>query len=123
MNKANNEAFQWKINLTKTLVNKPKKLYSVENYINFQIVSCLLTNFHFDIVFTKVRKTIGLLRKLISVSTRAALVANLKVFVRPHLDYGDACMIRLLIQDQVFDQEQAYSLQFKKFEYLHFSFC
>ena len=97
MNKANNEAFQWKISLTKTPVNKPKRLYSVENYIKFQIVSCLLTNFHFDIVFTKVRKTIGLLRKLISISTRAALVPNLKNFVRPHLDYGD------VLYDQAFN--------------------
>ena len=54
---------------------------------------------HFDIylVFTKVRKTIGLLCKLNSILPRAALVTIFKTFVQPHLNYGD------LLYDQAFN--------------------
>ena len=45
---------------------------------------------HRDIVFAKVKKTIGLLQKLNSILPSAALVAIFKTFVRSHLDYGDA---------------------------------
>ena len=52
---------------------------------------------HFDtLVFTKARKTIGLLRKLNSILPRAALV-TVKTFVRPHLDYG------FVLYDQLFN--------------------
>ena len=44
---------------------------------------------HLDIVFTKVRKTIGILRTLNSILPRAPLATIFKTFVRPHLDYGD----------------------------------
>ena len=48
-------------------------------------------------VFTKVRKVIGFLRKLISILPRAALVTIFKSVVGPHLDYGDA------LYDQAFN--------------------
>ena len=51
--------------------------------------SKLTSHDYLDIVFTKVRKTIGLLRKLNTILPRAALVTIFKVFVRPYLDYGD----------------------------------
>ena len=37
----------------------------------------------------KISKTIGLLRKLQNSLPRAALITISKVFIRPHLDYGD----------------------------------
>ena len=52
---------------------------------------------HLDIVFTKVRKTTDLLRKLNSILPRAVLVTIFKAFVRPYLDYGGA------LYDQAFN--------------------
>ena len=52
---------------------------------------------HLDIVFTKVRETIGLLRKLNSILPRAASVTIFKAFVRPYLNYGD------VLYDQAFN--------------------
>ena len=51
--------------------------------------SKLIFHNHLDIVFTKVRKTIGLLHKLNNILPRAALLTTFKAFVRPQLDYGD----------------------------------
>ena len=84
MKKNNNWGFQWKINFSSDPINKPKKFYSVENYIKCQVVfynadvsqtnsqkhlgvvsdSKLTFHDHFDVVFTYMRKTIGLLCKL-----------------------------------------------------------
>ena len=44
---------------------------------------------HLDNIMSTVAKTIGLLRKLQAVLPRPSLVTIYKVFVRPHLDYGD----------------------------------
>ena len=52
---------------------------------------------HLDIVFTKVRETIGLLRKLNSILPRATLVTIFEAFVRSYLDYSDA------LYDQAFN--------------------
>ena len=38
---------------------------------------------------SKISKTIGLLRKLQKILTRAPLLTIYKSFIRPHLDYGD----------------------------------
>ena len=51
--------------------------------------SKLIFHNHLDIVFTKVRKTIGLLHKLNNILLRATLLTTFKAFVRPQLDYGD----------------------------------
>ena len=50
-----------------------------------------------DIVFTKVRKAIGVLRKLNIVLLRIVLVTIFKTFVQPYLDYSDA------LYDQAFN--------------------
>ena len=44
---------------------------------------------YLKVITTKVNKTIGLIRKLQNVLPRPALMTICKVFVRPHLDYGD----------------------------------
>ena len=48
-------------------------------------------------MLTKVNRTIGLLRKFQQVSPRPSLINIYKVFIRPHLDYGD------VIFDQAFN--------------------
>ena len=44
---------------------------------------------HLKNVFNKTNKTIGLLMKLSNLLPRQTLVTIHKVFIRPHLDYGD----------------------------------
>ena len=44
---------------------------------------------HLNNVLTKVKKTIGLLRKLQAFSPRQSLVTVYKAFIRPYLKYGD----------------------------------
>ena len=48
-------------------------------------------------MLTKVNRTIGLLRKFQQVLPRPSLINIYKVFIRPHLDYGD------VIFDQAFN--------------------
>ena len=47
-------------------------------------------------IYSKVNKTIGLLRKLHNTLPRLPLLTICKSFIRPHLDYGD------IIYDQVY---------------------
>ena len=44
---------------------------------------------HLRLVFSKINRTIGLLRKLQCLIPGSALLTVYKNFVRPHLDYGD----------------------------------
>ena len=44
---------------------------------------------HLKDKLSKISKTIGLLRKLQKILTRAPLLTIYKSFIRPHLDYGD----------------------------------
>ena len=44
---------------------------------------------HLRLVFSKINRTIGLLRKLQCLIPRSALLTIDRTFVRPHLDYGD----------------------------------
>ena len=52
---------------------------------------------HFKSIFSKVNKTIGLLRKLHRILLRSPLLTIYKSFIRPHLDYGD------IIYDQAYN--------------------
>ena len=52
---------------------------------------------HLKMILNKVNKTIGLLRKLQNILPRSALFAICKIFIRPHLDYGD------IIHDQAYN--------------------
>ena len=58
-------------------------------HLGLVLGSKLIFHDHLDTVFTKVRRVIALLRKLISILHSAALVTIFKLFVRAHLDYGD----------------------------------
>ena len=44
---------------------------------------------HLKDKLSKISKTIGLLRRLQKILTRAPLLTIYKPFIRPHLDYGD----------------------------------
>ena len=44
---------------------------------------------HFKNIYSKVNKTIDLLRKLHNTLPRLPLLTIYKSFIRPHLDYGD----------------------------------
>ena len=48
-------------------------------------------------IFSKVNKTIGLLRKLLHILPRSPLLTIYKSFIRLHLDYGD------IIYDQAYN--------------------
>ena len=45
---------------------------------------------HLKNIYSKVKKTIGLLRKLHNTLPRLLLLTIYKSFIKPHLDYGDA---------------------------------
>ena len=63
-------------------------------------------------VFRKISKTIGLLRKFQNFLPRAALIAIYKAFIRPHLDYGDILY------------DQAYNMSFhQKLESIQYNAC
>ena len=56
-------------------------------------------------VFRKISKTIGLLRKFQNFLPRAALIAIYKAFIRPHLNYGD------ILYDQAYNMSFHLKLQ------------
>ena len=63
-------------------------------------------------VFRKISKTIGLLRKLHNFLPRTALIIINKAFIRPHLDYGDILY------------DQAYNMSFhQKLESIQYNAC
>ena len=55
---------------------------------------------HIKMMFRKLIKTIGLLRKLYNFLPRAALITIYNAFIKPHLDYGDI------------QHDQAYNMSF-----------
>ena len=65
---------------------------------------------HFKNIYSKVNKTIGLLRKFHSTLSRFPLLTIYKSFTRPHLDYGD------IIYDQAYTtsfHQKIESVQYK----------
>ena len=66
---------------------------------------------HLKMILNKVNKTIGLLRKLYNILPKSAVLTVYKVFVRPHLDYGN-----------IYDQ--AYNANFhQKLELVQYNAC
>ena len=63
-------------------------------------------------IYLKIRKTLGLLRKLQNLLPRSALITVCKAFVRPYLDYGDILY------------DQAYNMSFHlKLESIQYNAC
>ena len=52
---------------------------------------------HLRLVFSKINKAIGLLRKLQCLISRYARLTVYKTFVRPHPDYGDIIYMNKLV--------------------------
>ena len=52
---------------------------------------------HLKSIFSKINKTIGVLRKLHHILPTSPLLTIYKSFIRPHLDYGD------IIYDQAYN--------------------
>ena len=116
-------------------VNKPKKLFSVENQRDrptpptFQKVFknnnvpqtfsvkhlCVILDFkltfedHLNNVLVKVNKAVGLLRKLRNLLPRTTLITISRAFMQQHLEYGD------VLYDQTFNdsfKEKLESIQY-----------
>ena len=107
-NRINNWAFQWKMSFN---LNPNKQVQEVicshknnsSLILNNNIVTLSLTQKHLGMfldtkldfqehlksIFSKVNKTIGLLRKLHHMLPRLPLPTIYISFIRPHLDYGD----------------------------------
>ena len=62
---------------------------TVQKHIGMYLDEKLNYNTHIKEKLSKVYKGIGLLRNLSNKRSRQALVTIYKVFIRPHLDYGD----------------------------------
>ena len=110
--KINRWAFQWKMNFKpdpkkqaqeiifsrkSKAISHPPLVFNNNNVIQTtsqkHLGIILDTRLSFEklleTVLCKINKTIGLIRKLQNLLPRTALIALYKVFVRPHLDYGD----------------------------------
>ena len=119
LNKINHWAFQWKMSFNPDPSKQPqevifsrklqKSIYPPLHFNNIAVTQSA-TQKHLDIlldvqldfqghlknIYSKVNKTIGLLRKLHNTLPRLPLLTIYKSFIRPHLDYGD------IIYDQAY---------------------
>ena len=77
--------------------NIPVSKANSQKYLGLHLDSKSFFDIHIKIILTKVNRTIGLLRKFQQVLPRPSLITIYKVFIRPHLDYGD------VIFDQAFN--------------------
>ena len=66
-------------------------VYQATSYKHLGIIFVNRLSFeeHLRLVFSKINRTIGLLRKLQCLIRRSTLLTIYKTFVRPHFDYGD----------------------------------
>ena len=118
MNRIHNWVFQWKMSFNPDPNNQAQEVIFSRKIqklsqpsLIFNIVTRSLTQKHLEIfldtkldfqehlksIFSKVNKTIGLLRKLHHILPRSPLLTIYKSFIRPHLDYGD------IIYDQAYN--------------------
>ena len=69
----------------------------LKKHLGLYLDSKLSFGIHIKTIFTKVNRTIGLLRKFQNVLARPSLIIIYKAFIRPHLDYRD------VVFDQAFN--------------------
>ena len=60
-----------------------------QKHLGIFLGALLTVEEHLKVITTKVKKTMGMLRKLQKTFPRPVLMTLYKTFVRPHLDYGD----------------------------------
>ena len=77
--------------------NNPVHETSTQKYLGMFFDCKLNFQEHFENMLNKVSKTIGLLRKLQNTLPRLSLCTIYKLFIRPHLDYGN------IIYDQAYN--------------------
>ena len=125
-------AFQWKMNFNPDPMNQAQELFfsrkvqitnhpplffnqnvvpqtSLQKHLGMHLDSKLNFSEHVKTIFQKTNETIGLLRKLQTPLPRAPLVTIYKLFIRPHLDYGD------IIYEQTFNisfQQEMETIQY-----------
>ena len=86
--------------------NIPISKANSQKHLGLHLDSKLFFDIHIKIILTKVNITIGLLRKFQQVLPTPSLITIYKVFIRPHLDYGD------VIFDQAFNNSFHQRLEF-----------
>ena len=69
--------------------NKPVKSTQIHKHLWIMLDSNLSYEHHIKSILNKVNKTIGLLRKFQLILPRHSLITIYKIFIRPHLNYGD----------------------------------
>ena len=114
LNKISYWAFQWKISFNPDPIKQAQEVIFSQNFdfqklvyppLNFNkiVVTQSTTQKHLDMLldvkldflghlknmYSKLNKTIGLLRKLQNTLPRLPLLTIYKSYIRPHLDYGD----------------------------------
>ena len=62
---------------------------SSQKHLGVILDSKLIFDEHLKMIYLKISKTLGLLRKLHNLLPRSALIKIYKAFLRPYLDYGD----------------------------------
>ena len=67
----------------------PVNSTSVHKHLGMLLDDKLSYEHYLKFVLNKIKKTIGLLRKLQQILPRQSLITIYKSFSRPHLDYGD----------------------------------
>ena len=86
--------------------NIPISKANSQKHLGLHLDSKLFFDIHIKIILTKVNRTIGLLPKFQQVLPRPSLITIYKVFIRPHLDFGD------VIFDQAFNNSFHQRLEF-----------
>ena len=78
--------------------NIPVNSSSVHKHLGMLLDDKLSYEHHLKFVLTKIKKTIGLLRKFQQILPRQSLITIYKSFIQPHLDYGD------IVYDRAFNE-------------------
>ena len=76
----------------------PVSSTSVHKHLGMFLDDRLSYKHHLKSVLNKVKKTIGLLRKFQQILPRQSLITIYKLFIPPHLDYGN------IVYDQAFNE-------------------
>ena len=78
--------------------NIPVNSTSVHKHLGMLLYDKLSYEHHLKFVLNKIKKTIGLIRKFHQILPRQSLITIYKLFIRPHLDYGD------IVYDRAFNE-------------------
>ena len=77
---------------------KPFRHFFATKHLGFKLDTSLTFDEHIKAIKSKVSKTIGLLQKLNNCLPQSSLTKIYKLFLRPHLDYGDVIFDNIYIK-------------------------